>query len=184
MECDDMIAAVGRRSAAAALAALLLAGCGGASPAAGDRDGARRVRVVAIVDGDTIKVRAAGGARETVRLIGIDTPESKRPHTPVECGAKRASAALRAILAGHTVTLRRDPTQDAVDRYGRTLAYVDLSGRDAGEAMIRGGWAKPYVYDHVPFERVARYRAAASDARRAHRGVHAACASDFHRGSA
>ena len=48
----------------------------------------------------------------------------------------------------------RDPTQDARDRYGRTLAYVDVGARDAGEEMVRGGWAKPYVYGDVPFERL------------------------------
>ena len=64
-----------------------------------------------------------------MRLVGIDTPESKRPQTPVECGAKRAAAALTHLLAGKQVTLRRDPTQDAIDRYGRTLAYVDVGSR-------------------------------------------------------
>ena len=100
-----------------------------------------------MVDGDTIKVRLADGARETVRLVGIDTPESRRPNTPVECGAKQAGAALNRLVARRDVTLVRDPTQDARDRYGRTLAYVDVGERDAGEEMVRGGWATPYVYE-------------------------------------
>ena len=137
--------------------------------------------MIRVVDGDTIKIRTDDGANETVRLVGIDTPESKRPQTPVECGAKRAAAALTKLLTGKRVTLRRDPTQDAIDRYGRTLAYVDLGGRDAGETMVRTGWAMPYVYGGVPFERVRTYRAAESAARSAHAGVHGACASDFHR---
>ena len=107
-----------------------------------------------MVDGDTIKIRTDDGSNETVRLVGIDTPESKRPQTPVECGAKRAAATLTRLLTGKRVTLRRDPTQAAIDRYGRTLAYVDLGGRDAGETMVRAGWATPYVYGGVPFERV------------------------------
>ena len=53
--------------------------------------------MIAVVDGDTIKVRLADGTRETVRLVGIDTPESRRPKTPVECGAKRAAEALRRL---------------------------------------------------------------------------------------
>ena len=48
--------------------------------------------------------------RETVRLVGIDTPESRRPQTPVECGAKQAAAALRRLVARRDVTLVRDPT--------------------------------------------------------------------------
>jgi micrococcal nuclease len=142
--------------------------------------GVRRARVVEVVDGDTIKVRVEGG-RETVRLVGIDTPESKRPQTPVECGATRAAAVMHALLAGRPVTLRRDPTQDAVDRYGRTLAYVDVGGRDAGETMVREGWATPYVYAHVPFQRLRAYRAAERAAKRARAGVQGACAGDFHR---
>jgi micrococcal nuclease len=90
----------------------LLAG----EPRADVASGPRRARVLSVVDGDTIKVRAVDGTRETVRLVGIDTPESKRPETPVECGARRAAAALRGLLAGREVTLVRDPTQDARDR--------------------------------------------------------------------
>jgi micrococcal nuclease len=140
----------------------------------------RRARVISIVDGDTIKVRLADGSRETVRLVGIDTPESRRPNTPVECGAEQAGAALNRLLARREVVLVRDPTQDARDRYGRTLAYVDVGSLDAGEQMVRGGWAKPYVYD-APFERLAAYRAAESAARGALAGVHGACSGDFHR---
>ena len=141
----------------------------------------RAAQVIAVVDGDTIKVRVAG-RRETVRLIGIDTPESKRPHTPVECGAKHAAAAMTRLLAGRTVTLRPDPTQDALDRYGRTLAYVELAGGgDAGETMIRNGWATVYVYGRVPFQRVRAYRAAAAFAERRRAGVQGACGGDFHR---
>ncbi len=134
-----------------------------------------------VVDGDTIKIRTDDGSAKTVRLVGIDTPESKRPDTPVECGAKRAAAALTRLLSGKRVTVRRDRTQAAVDKYGRTLAYVDLAGRDAGETMVRTGWATPYVYRGVPFERVGAYRKAEEAARSAHAGVHGACASDFHR---
>jgi micrococcal nuclease len=142
---------------------------------------ARRARVTAVIDGDTIKVRLATGQRETVRLIGIDTPESRKPNTPVECGAKQAGAALSALVARRDVTLVRDPSQDARDRFGRTLAYVDLGSRDAGEAMVRGGWAEPYVYGGVPFERLRAYRAAERAARGARAGVHGACRGDFHR---
>jgi micrococcal nuclease len=151
--------------------------------AAGAPARSRDARVITVVDGDTIKVRVDGGARETVRLVGIDTPESKRLETPVECGAERAAAELRRLVAGRTVTLVRDPSQDARDRFGRTLAYADLGARDAGEALVRSGWAKPYVYGGVPFARVARYRAAERAARRARVGVHGACGGDFHRGA-
>jgi micrococcal nuclease len=139
-----------------------------------------RARVISVVDGDTIKVRLAGGARATVRLVGIDTPESRRPGTPIECGSKRAAQTLRRLVAGRDVALVRDRTQDARDRYGRMLAYVDVGSRDAGEEMVRSGWAKPYVYGGVPFARLRAYRAAESAARRARAGVYGACGGRFH----
>ena len=126
----------------------------------------RRGRVIDVVDGDTIKVRLADGARETVRLVGIDTPESRRPDTPVECGAKQAGASLNRLVARRDVTLVRDPTQDARDRYGRTLAYVDIGTRDAGEQMVRAGWATPYVYEECRSSGLRAYRAAERAARR------------------
>jgi micrococcal nuclease len=177
------------RSCALVLA-LAFAGCDGAAPTA-DRDCADfrgngaaceggSARVVTVVDGDTIKVRLADGTRETVRLVGIDTPESRRPGTPVECGAKRAASELRRLVLRRDVELVRDRTQAARDRYGRMLAYVDVAARDAGEEMVRRGWAKPYVYRDVPFARLRAYEVAESAARRARAGVHGACGGRFH----
>ena len=68
---------------------------------------------------------------------------------------------------GRLVTLVGDPSQDAIDRYGRTLAYVDASGKgDLGRLMLRSGWASVYVFEN-PFARVTRYQAAAGRLRRA-----------------
>jgi micrococcal nuclease len=153
-----------------ALGLIVLAGCGSAPEPAG-----RTATVTRVIDGDTIKA-----GTETVRLVGIDTPESKRPDTPVECGAKRAAAALRELVEGRSVTLERDPTQAAQDRFGRTLAYLEVDGRDAGEQMVRSGFAKVYVYGGVPFARVDAYRRAAAAARSKRAGVYGACGGDFH----
>lgn len=163
----------------ACLLVLALAGCDAAGGGAGA--GPRGARLVDVVDGDTVKV-AVGGRRETVRLIGIDTPESRRPGTPVECGAHAATRALARLVAGdRRVRLVADPTQDRRDRYDRLLAYVELrDGRDLGEELARAGWAAPYVYDD-PFRRLARYRAAAREARAQRRGIWGACEGDVHR---
>ncbi len=163
---------------AAALAALGLAGC--ANPVVGTGTEERTGRVVRVIDGDTVKV-ALHGRTETVRLLGIDTPESGRPQTPVECGSKQAGSTLRRMVLDREVVLQSDPTQDDVDRFGRTLAYVTVDGRDAGEAMVASGWAKAYVYRGVPFERAGAYRAAERDAARRGAGVHGDCGGDFHR---
>jgi endonuclease YncB( thermonuclease family) len=133
----------------------------------------QRARVVRVVDGDTLTVRLAGGARKKVRLIGIDTPEV---FGTVECGGKRASASMRRLAPrGTRVVLVSDPTQDRVDRYGRLLRYVTKSGRDLDRAQVARGWATVYVYHHHPFKRVDGYRKSQRQAKAAGRGIWSLC---------
>ncbi len=100
--------------------------------------------VVRVVDGDTIDVRpGAGGETQRVRLIGVDTPESKDPRRPVECFAEEA-AAFTARLRGKLVRLEYDVERH--DRYGRTLAYVYLSdGTFFNLLLIEEGYGLPYT---------------------------------------
>jgi len=144
----------------------------------------RNVRVTSVIDGDTIKVRLTSGARKTVRLVGIDTPETRKPGTPIECGGKEATAQMRRLALrrgkGRVIRLTSDPTQDATDRYGRLLAYVNGQGKDYGERMIRAGWAAVYVY-RDPFQRLASFTAAQDAAQGAAAGVWSKCGGNFHR---
>src|SRR4051812_23102365 len=80
-----------------------------------------------VVDGDTVIARLADNSEITVRLIGIDTPETVKPGTPIECGGQQASDLMRQLAEGKEVNLVSDPTQDAVDGFGRSLFYVDRS---------------------------------------------------------
>lgn len=144
----------------------------------GDRE---RARIVWVIDGDTVKVRLEAGGRRTVRVLGIDTPESRKPGTPVECGARQADRAMIGLAPrGREVVLVFDPRGERVDRYGRLLAYLDAGGRDIGERLVADGWAAVYAYRDRRFQRRARYERAARQARRAGRGVHALCGGDFH----
>src|ERR671936_1544290 len=122
-------------------------------------------RVVRDVDGDTL-VASAGGRTFYVRLLGIDTPETHRPGTPVECGGPQASASMAALAPpGSAVRLETDPTQDRVDRYGRLLAYVWLAdGRLLEQAQLESGWAMPYVFQGRPVMLFSRLAAAARTA--------------------
>ncbi|MBI4932688.1 MAG: thermonuclease family protein [Actinobacteria bacterium] len=80
--------------------------------------------VVKVTDGDTISVMV-NGTNEKVRLIGIDTPETKKPDTPVQCFGPEASAFTASLLpVGTEVRLERDV--EPRDKYGRLLAYVYL----------------------------------------------------------
>jgi endonuclease YncB( thermonuclease family) len=143
-----------------------------------------RGRVTDVIDGDTIRVRPLEETRRssyTVRLIGIDTPETKRPGTPVECGGPEASANLERIAEGRRVRLRTDPSQDTFDRYDRLLAYAELrGGPDAAIAQLRAGWAQVYVYGGKRFKRVRAFRRAQRSARVAERGVWGKCDGNFH----
>src|SRR4051812_11633031 len=69
-------------------------GGGGGKPKPRKHAKVYKARIISVTDGDTIKVRLASGSKRTVRLIGIDTPESHKPGVPVECGAREATASM------------------------------------------------------------------------------------------
>ena len=141
--------------ALAGAVAVLLIGCGGSSSHGGPLHG----RVVRVVDGDTIKARLDDGRTERVRYIGVDTPESVKPDTPVQCFAKRASHFNAALVAGRDVTLRTDAEERY--RYGRLLAYVYANGRFVNRELVARGYARtltipPNVAHADEFARLAR----------------------------
>jgi micrococcal nuclease len=108
---------------AVVLVAVAFSRCGGPDDSS-EPSGASTARVTRVVDGDTIDVTLANGSEETVRYIGIDTPETVKPDTPVQCGGPRAHAVNERLVGGRTVTLRFD--EERRDVYGRLLAYVYL----------------------------------------------------------
>jgi micrococcal nuclease len=104
---------------------------------------ARNATMIAVVDGDTIDVNI-GGHRERVRLIGIDTPETKKPNTPVQCYGPEATRFTKSLLpADEPLHLERDVV--ARDDFGRMLAYVYLAGdgQFINLTIIRSGYARP-----------------------------------------
>jgi len=139
---------------------------------AGDRAGTR-ARVVRVVDGDTVRVRL-DGREEPLRYIGIDTPETKRPNTPVQCFGRRADERNRRLVADRSVRLRFDVERR--DRYGRLLAYVyrEPDGLFVNAALLREGYAQPLtVPPNVAHGR--EFSRLAGQARRAGRGLWSAC---------
>ena len=126
--------------------------------------------VIKVVDGDTIWVDN-NGQRMKIRMIGLDTPESVDPRKPVQCFALEASAQAKTILGGQQVYLETDPSQDTIDKYGRTLAYVwTTSGRLFNLDMITDGYAFEYTYD-LPYRYQADFKTAEGDARTQSRGL-------------
>jgi micrococcal nuclease len=129
--------------------------------------------VLRVVDGDTILV-AVGGRQERVRYIGVDTPETVKPRTPVQCFGKRASAENHRLVDGRAVRLVSDV--EARDRYGRLLAYVYRAddGLFVNAALVGGGYATTLtIAPNVRF--AGRFAALARQARDAGRGLWSAC---------
>lgn len=119
--------------------------------------------VAGVIDGDTILVDDAGTAT-TVRLLGIDTPETVDPDLPVQCFGPEASAQAQELLTGHQVWLETDPSQATVDTYGRTLAYIWLSDNQlVNLQLIQDGYAREYTYDQ-PYRYQDTFQAAEAQA--------------------
>ena len=119
-----------------------------------------------VVDGDTLVI--SGGDR--VRLIGVDTPETKHPNKPVQPFGKEASEFTRRMVEGKRVQLQFDPGETK-DKYGRTLAYVYIDGQFLNELLLREGLARAMLNYPFSAEAKARFRAAEADAKAARRGI-------------
>lgn len=105
-----------------------------------------QAKVLAVIDGDTVDVRI-GSRTVSVRMLGINTPETGGPYRVAQCFGNEASANARRLLAGAAVFLQDDPQQDDVDQYGRWLRYVWLSdGRLFNLEAIAQGFALEYTY--------------------------------------
>ncbi|MER6986891.1 thermonuclease family protein [Micrococcus luteus] len=131
---------------AAALSLLLLTGCtatdDGVIPESTEGD---VVTVESISDGDTLRV-TLGEVSTRVRLLNIDTPETRHPSKPVECMGPEATAALKSMISpGDTVVLRYD--RRLHDRYDRLLAGVYAHGVLVNAEMARLGYGEPAVFD-------------------------------------
>lgn len=132
---------------------ILLAGCGTATASPPPATNlaplgvTETARVVRVVDGDTIVIDRGGG-NERVRYIGIDTPESVKPNTPVEFMAHEASAANEALVEGREVVLERDVSE--TDHFDRLLRYVWLREGDSwvfvNLELVRRGFAQVATY--------------------------------------
>jgi micrococcal nuclease len=126
-----------------------------------------------VVDGDTIEVIFENGAVATVRLIGVNTPETVDPRRPVECFGAEASARLHELLDGQAVWLERDVSQ--TDRFGRLLRYVWLDpDMLVNDLLVADGYAQ--VSTFPPDVRyVDTFSASQRAAQEAGRGLWSAC---------
>ena len=128
--------------------------------------------VLKIVDGDTVDIRDDVRGRLRIRLLGIDTPETKKPGYTVGCWGPEATEFAKSTLLGQRVALIYDQSQGIYDRYGRTLAYLDKAdGWDYSVEAARAGAAHAYVYHDKPADRYPAIAAAEQEARDTQRGL-------------
>lgn len=128
--------------------------------------------VTTVYDGDTLVVRL-GGHETTIRLIGVDTPETSRPDTPVQFYGPEATDFTRTSLEGKRVLLEfeaPDRPGGGVDHYGRTLAYVITGdGKNFNRELVRLGYGRAYT--KYPFRYLKEFKAAEKAARAAGLGI-------------
>lgn len=130
--------------------------------------------VVHVEDGDTITVREPDGHNEIIRLLGVDTPETVKPNTPVQCGGKAASDHTKAVMTGASVRLAPDPEDSDRDKYGRLLRYVYLpDGTLYNAELIRDGYG--FAYTIFPITKLDDFKAIEADARANNRGLWGTC---------
>ena len=142
------------KAAGLVLAAVMaVTGCNAGAAEEGQKTGAPEsvsaalsATVIRVIDGDTFKA-SVNGEEKTVRLLNVDTPETKDPNAPVECLGPEAAKNLELLLpVGSSVRLELD--EEPLDKYGRTLAGVfDSSGNLVNAEIAREGLGVPVLFE-------------------------------------
>lgn len=120
--------------------------------------------VISVSDGDTVVV-SYKGQKQTVRMIGMDTPEVVDPRKPVQCFGREASAKAHQLLDGVKINLEFDEVVGDKDKYNRMLAYVFLGdGTLYNQKMIAEGFAHEYTYNKQEYKYQAQFKSAQAEA--------------------
>lgn len=137
-------------------------------------------KVVQVYDGDTISVDMSGHT-ERVRMIGVDTPETHKPNTPVQCYGPEAGEYTKRLLGNAAVRLEADPTNQNRDRYDRLLRYVYTEeGLLVNKALIDEGYG--FAYLSFPFQKSDEFGHAGQNAQRSSVGLWAQCQPTYKNG--
>ncbi|MDP4020946.1 MAG: thermonuclease family protein, partial [Candidatus Adlerbacteria bacterium] len=138
-----------------------IAGATAASAGAGEQE---LLELIKVIDGDTIAIQK-GGSSETVRMIGLNAPETGT------CYTGEATQKLKNLLASGKVSLELDASQGERDKYDRLLAYVfSESGVNTAKALIEGGFAKEYTYSKA-YKYQTEFKTAQTSAQTAQKGL-------------
>ena len=114
------------------------------------------------------------GTPEKVRFIGVDTPETHKPNTPVQCYGPAAAAHTKIIIGQHHVRLESDSLSTDRDRYNRLLRYVYLPDNTlVNEDLIKNGYG--FYYPYFPFSKANEFRTSQASAQASFRGLWGNC---------
>lgn len=141
----------------------------------------QRAEIIEVVDGDTVDINR-NEEEDTVRVLGIDTPEVYSQNKPSEFFlentpenrkclrnmGEKASNFAKEKLANQTVKIVQDSKSDERGSYGRILAYIEYKNTDLGEELLERGYARVY---NSSFERKGEYRELESESREIGRGI-------------
>lgn len=140
-----------------------------------EMDKKKLFRVVKVIDGDTITF-SIRGKNESVRLLGIDTPESVDPRRPIQCFAKEATNKMKSFIDGKFVILIDDNTQGNRDKYKRLLRYVYLA--DSVRTFVNGEMVKQgyaFSYRQYPTKMLGKFNRFEKYAREHNLGLWGSC---------
>ena len=130
-------------------------------------------RVTKFDDGDTVSVDM-NGVNETIRFIGVDTPETHDPRKAVQCFGYAAAAYTKNLIGENPVRLAADPLNTNRDRYNRLLRYVYLpNGRLVNAEIIKAGYG--FAYTSFPMQKADEFRAYQKEARAQGKGLWSSC---------
>jgi endonuclease YncB( thermonuclease family) len=130
-------------------------------------------RVTKFHDGDTITIDM-NGKEETVRFIGIDTPETHDPRKAVQCFGEVAAAYTKSLIGNNSVRLEADPLNTNRDRYDRLLRYVYLpDGKLVNAEIIKEGYG--FAYPNFPFTKSEEFKQYQTNAQNGKKGLWGTC---------
>ncbi|MFO0920500.1 MAG: thermonuclease family protein [Candidatus Saccharimonadales bacterium] len=129
-------------------------------------------QVVSVEDGDTITV-LMNRERETIRFIGVDTPETKDPRKQVQCFGKAAANFTKSKLNGATVRLETDPLSTNRDRYDRLLRYVYKQDELVNAELIKQGYG--FAVQAFPFTKMEEFMSYEKSAENSSAGLWGSC---------
>jgi len=130
--------------------------------------------IVKIIDGDTL-IAYRDDQETTIRLLGINAPESSGPYRREECFGQESTEYLSSLLPiGALVDIQTDPSQDTYDKYKRLLGYVFLGKMNINEELVADGYAYEYTY-RKPYRYQDVFRAAENEARSQNKGLWGIC---------